>query len=72
MLCIPTSSLCLPPVSESIKLTALGRKDGRVGWEKVLMGAQESSKSKKKTRRMMGNREKPLETWLSAAYVQLL
>lgn len=43
-----------------------GRKDGRVGWEKVPMGEQESSKSKKKTRRM-------LETWLSgAAYVQLL
>ena len=56
MPCIPTSSLCLAWVSESIKLTALGRKDGRVGWEKVLMGAQESSKSKKKTRRMMGTK----------------
>lgn len=39
MPCIPTSGLCLPWVSESIKLTVLGRKGGRGQVEESSQGS---------------------------------
>lgn len=48
MPCIPTSSLCLARSIRVNQAHSSGKKDGRVGWEKVPMGAQESSRARKR------------------------